>query len=193
MEAGEGFAGATGHNQLPAVRRLESFQDGGNGPVLMRPGCFRLPTLESGRIPPGECTPVNRTAVQVVQGEGMDMGPLVFERFLGMLAQFRRGDNEALCKRPFARSGEKGIQVFFCHPVIPEFALDGPQILGIGLFGHQVNARIRAMLAPGPIWPQPDPGKFLAVEGIGLEEGLNQSLKLGALVPGRERCPAIVL
>ena len=193
MEAGEGFAGATGHNQLPAVRRLESFQDGGNGPVLMRPGCFRLPTLESGRIPPGECTPVNRTAVQVVQGEGMDMGPLVFERFLGMLAQFRGGDNEALRKGPFARGGEKRIQVFFGDPMIPEFALDGPYIVSVGLCGHQVNPRIRAILAPRPVLPQPDPGKFLAVEGIGLQEGLNEPFKLSALVSGCERRPAIVV
>lgn len=75
--------------------------------------------------------------------------------------------------------------------MIPELALDGPEVVTIGLLGYQVDAAIRATMASGPVILESHSGKLLLVERVGLEKRPHQMLKFISLVAGTRRCTLI--
>ncbi len=60
----------------------------------MRPGRFGMAGAQRFGLSPGELDPVNGTAVQVINGQGMDGHPMIFQGCFRMPGEYGDRDNE---------------------------------------------------------------------------------------------------
>ncbi len=193
LEAGEGLAGAAGHDELAAVGLLEAEEDLGLGALLMgAQGLFGLQCGGGSGLAGLELGPVDLGVLEVVEVDLADGRLLVGEGGLGVVAPVvGGGDDEAAGEAGFAGGGEEAVDVGFPHAVVGRvaFALDGVVFPGAAGAGDEVDAGVLGGDAElggadllGPIGEEPDLGVEVGVAGLVAEVGADEFLEVGALL-----------
>ncbi len=193
LEAGEGFAGAAGHDELATVGRCEAGGDFALGAGLVEAefllgleggggggaGAVFCPVDLAGFE--GEEVDLVNGWLLAVEGVGGIIGPVV-----------SGGDDVAEGERFLAGGGEEAVDIGLFHGVVlgVAFALDGVVFLGAVRFRDEVDAGVFARHAelrgadfPGSVGVEPDVGVEVGVGGLVAEIGADEFLEVAAFFP----------
>jgi hypothetical protein len=144
-----------------------------------------------------ELRPIDRTGIEVVNGQARDGFELVGQRMLGILAPPNRGgDDHAGGEQLLAGSGEERVDVLLRDRVLREveLALDGAELAGGALLGDDIDTHVADVARPRPLIPQPHAREPLGVDRIEFEVAADEALEAvaeiavggGGLAKGRE-------
>ena len=187
----EGLAGAARHDELAPVRRGQSGSHRVQGSLLVLAQAFAVGANHDLGGLQAEGVPVDRGVEQVLQADPGDWDGLTRHRLLRRGVPVLRGGYEqpgGELARPRLR--QEGVDVALgddaCFRVI-ELALDGAQLAGLALAGHQVDAAVRARAPLRPVAPHPHLVKALRVARIREKELAHQALEGRSLAARRPR------
>ena len=187
----EGLAGAARHDELAPVRRGQSGSHRVQGSLLVLAQALATGAHHDLRGLQAERVPVDRRVEQVLQTNPGDRDGLTRHRLLRSRVPVLRGGHEqpgGELSRPRLR--QEGVDVSLGDDArvgVIELALDGAQLAGLALAGHQVDAAVRARAPLRPVAPHPHLVKALRVARVREKELAHQALEGRSLAALRPR------
>lgn len=187
----EGLAGAARHDELAPVRRGQSGSHRVQGSLLVLAQALTAGAHHNLGGLQAEGVPVDRGVEQVLQADPGDQDGLTRHRLLrGRVPVLRCGHEQSGGELSRPRLRQEGVDVALGDDArvgVIELALDGAQLAGFALAGHQVDAAVRARAPLRPVAPHPHLVKALRVARIREKELAHQALEGRSLAALRPR------
>ena len=187
----EGLTGAARHDELAPVRRGQSGSHRVQGPLLVLAQALAAGAHHDLRGLQAERVPVDRRVEQVLQTNPGDRDGLTRHRLLRSgVPVLRCGHEQPGGELSRPRLRQEGVDVSLGDDArgrVIELALDGAQLAGLALAGHQVDAAVRACTPLRPFAPHPYLVEALGVARVREEELAHQALEGCALASLRPR------
>ena len=183
LQAGEGLASATSHNQLATLGVLEAGRHGVQCRLLVI--AQLLARLKHHRLVGLVFGPVDLAVFQSLQVDLADRRLLALQGVLGVLTPVvGGGHDDAVRERRLARGSEETVDVLFLDFVVLGVQLALNRVVLAGALGarHQVDTCVLAAeaLLLGPLCVHPHLVVQITVGGLIAQVGADQLLEVGA-------------